>query len=148
MNKSFIRELNFYEQSAQTGAEITESVKNFIEKLLQEYYQKEEYILNIIFVNGEDIQDLNKQYLEHDYPTDVLTFDFSEDFGVFGGDIFICPEIVYMNATDYNVLPEEELLRVICHGILHLLGYDDKTEHDRVQMLEQEEYCLELYRSR
>jgi len=116
--------------------------------ILVSIYKKDSYLLNYIFVSSEDIHELNKQYLGHDYSTDVITFDFSEDFGVFGGDIFICPEVVFENAGIYNALPEEELLRVICHGMLHLLGYDDKTEQDKARMLEQEEYCLEMFRSR
>jgi len=148
MNEDNIREIGFFVQSGNTEITIPDDIKLFLNKLLKESYNKESYLLNYIFVSPEDITELNRQFLNHDYPTDVITFDFSEDFGVFGGDIFICPDVVFQNADDFGAEAMEELIRVMCHGLLHLLGYNDRADQERLEMLEQEEYCLAMFRTR
>jgi rRNA maturation RNase YbeY len=97
----------------------------------------------IIFVDGERILDINKQYLGHQYLTDVITFDNSGK-GIVKGDIFICVEEVYRNAAFYQSGKEIELLRVILHGILHLCGYGDKTEHEKAGMRGREDFYLQM----
>jgi probable rRNA maturation factor len=148
MSETPIREISFYNQSADFSPENEADTQNFLGMLLQQVYNKESYLINYIFLNPKDIQEMNREYLHHDDATDVITFDFSEDFGVFGGDIFVCPEIVFENARQYQTEPEHEMIRVLCHGLLHLVGYEDKTDNGQIEMKAQEEVCLELYKTR
>lgn len=87
--------------------------------------------------------ELNKKFLEHDYFTDIITFDYCED-DVVSGDLFISIDRIMENAEENNVSKEEELHRVIIHGVLHLLGYSDKTPQQAQQIREQEDFCLSL----
>jgi len=96
----------------------------------------------IIFVSGERILEINKQYLGHQYITDVITFDNSGK-GIIKGDIFICVEEVHRNATYYQSGHAIELLRVIIHGVLHLCGYGDKLEIEAKVMRSREDYYLQ-----
>jgi len=148
MNEDNIKEIGFFVQSGNKEIVISDDIKFFLHTLLSQSYNKESYLLNYIFVSPEDITELNRQFLNHDYPTDVITFDFSDDFGVFGGDIFICPDVVFENAADFESEVMDELIRVMCHGLLHLLGYNDKADQERLEMLEQEEYCLAMFRTK
>ncbi|HEY5509698.1 MAG TPA: rRNA maturation RNase YbeY [Prolixibacteraceae bacterium] len=81
--------------------------------------------INYIFCSDDYLLQLNKQFLDHDYYTDVITFDYTEK-GLVGGDIYISIDRVRNNSETYHQLYETELLRVISHGFLHLLGYNDK----------------------
>jgi probable rRNA maturation factor len=147
MNEPDIKEIFIYSQSAKALPDTEEHISSFIKKLLEERYQKQNFMLNFVFLNKHDITELNRQFLNHDYPTDVLAFDFAEEFCVFGGDIFICPEVVCENAVDYGCEPVTELLRVMCHGVLHLLGFSDKTENEQLNMRSEEEVCIELFKN-
>ena len=86
---------------------------------------------------------MNKQYLEHDYYTDIITFDYCEG-NTLSGDIFISIDTVQSNANEYNVSFEEELYRIIIHGILHLCGQEDKTPETRAEMTKKENDALEM----
>ncbi|MCC8035303.1 MAG: rRNA maturation RNase YbeY [Rikenellaceae bacterium] len=102
--------------------------------------------INFIFCSGEKHLGINRTYLGHDHRTDVITFDYTDtDTGIVGGDIFIDPETVRRNARHYGVTARCEMLRVIIHGILHLCGYNDKTEKEKSRMREKEDDCLRLF---
>jgi len=103
--------------------------------------QKKIKELSIIFCNDEYILETNKKYLNHDYYTDIITFDYSEK-NYISGDLLISLETVQHNADNYNVTFINELQRVIIHGILHLLGYNDKTEEQKTLMTQKENYYL------
>jgi probable rRNA maturation factor len=94
--------------------------------------------LNYIFCNDDYLHKMNVEYLEHDTLTDIITFDNSEDEGIIEGDIFISIERVQENAEKFNVTFDQELRRVMVHGVLHLCGYHDKTE-DEQQLIRQKE---------
>jgi rRNA maturation RNase YbeY len=100
--------------------------------------------INIVFYNDEQLLNLNKQYLNHDTLTDIITFDYSEE-KTLHGDIFISTERVKENAQKYNCVFEEELRRVMVHGILHLCGYKDKQTNETKQMKQKEEKALILF---
>ena len=96
-----------------------------------------------IFCNDEKILEVNRQYLQHDYYTDIITFDYDED-DVISGDLFISLDTVRTNAEQVGATYEEELHRVIIHGILHLCGINDKGPGEREIMEENENQALAM----
>ena len=98
-----------------------------------------------MFVNDEKILEVNKQYLGHDYYTDVITFDYDEG-KVINGDIVISLDTVRSNAELFNKRYEDELNRVIIHGVLHLCGINDKGPGEREVMEAHENKALDLLR--
>jgi rRNA maturation RNase YbeY len=89
--------------------------------------------LSYVFVSDEKILEINNWFLQHDYYTDIITFDDSSE-NTISGEMYISIDTVRTNAEEYQTDFAEELLRVMIHGVLHLCGYDDKTEKDRQQM--------------
>lgn len=99
--------------------------------------------INIIFCSDNYILDINLRYLQHDYFTDIITFDYCEGDRL-SGDLFISVDSVRENSVFYKTEFEKELHRVIVHGLLHLIGYDDHTEEDQKIMRSKENYYLSL----
>jgi rRNA maturation RNase YbeY len=99
--------------------------------------------ISIIFCSDSYILDVNMKYLQHDYFTDIITFDYCEGNRL-SGDLFISVDSVRENASFYGTEFADELNRVIVHGILHLIGYDDHTEEDIAVMRAKENYYLSL----
>lgn len=97
--------------------------------------------INYIFCDDAYLLNLNQQYLDHDTLTDIITFDYAKD-NVISGDIFISIERVTENAESLNITFNDELKRVIIHGILHLCGFHDKTEKEMSQMRKMEDHYL------
>ena len=96
-----------------------------------------------IFCSDNYILDVNQQYLQHDYFTDIITFDYCEGV-ILSGDLFISVDSVRENAVEYGTEFDEELNRVIVHGVLHLIGYDDHCDEDIQVMRSKENYYLSL----
>lgn len=94
-----------------------------------------------IFCDDEKILEVNREYLQHDYYTDIITFDYCEG-DVLNGDIFISLDTVASNAEEFGVTFDEELHRVLIHGILHLCGQDDQTPELRAEMIAKENDAL------
>lgn len=105
---------------------------------------KNEGEINYIFCDDDYLIELNRQYLEHDTLTDIISFDYSIG-NELHGDIFISVERVRENAIDFNVAFEEELKRVIVHGVLHYCGYKDKSEEDERLMRQKEEEKMKMF---
>ena len=104
--------------------------------------------LNIIFCSDAYLLKMNQDFLDHHYYTDVITFDTSEPSGggkKISGDIFMSVDTIAHNAADYKVSFEEELRRVMAHGLLHLLGYNDGTVAEQAEMRWQEDLALCLF---
>ena len=99
--------------------------------------------INIIFCSDNYILDVNMKYLQHDYFTDIITFDYCEK-DVLSGDLFISIDSVRENAQFYGTEFADELNRVMVHGLLHLIGYDDHSEADIAVMRQKENYYLEM----
>ena len=98
--------------------------------------------INYLFCTDERILEVNRQFLAHDYYTDIITFDYGEGDTV-AGDLFISVDTVRSNAEQYGARFEDELHRVIIHGVLHLCGQDDKAPADRAEMTRKENLALE-----
>ena len=95
--------------------------------------------LNYIFFDDHQLLELNQNYLNHDTYTDIITFDNAEEESTIESDIFISIDRVKENAASFDASFEQELRRVMAHGVLHLLGFGDKTEAEKQIMREQEE---------
>lgn len=101
--------------------------------------------LNYIFCDDEYLHKINLEYLDHDTYTDIITFDNSENELEVEGDIYISIERIKENAELLKTTFGNELHRVLAHGVLHLIGYNDKTEEEKIEMRKKEEACLSLY---
>jgi rRNA maturation RNase YbeY len=132
--------INFFTETAfelQGEDELSAWIKNVITD-----ENKIEGEINFIYVNDDYLLDLNEKYLNHDTLTDIITFDNSVG-NILHADIYISTERVQENATDFKVSFEEELHRVMIHGILHLVGYGDKTDDEVAVMRARENHYLE-----
>ena len=99
--------------------------------------------ISVIFCSDNYILDVNQKYLQHDYFTDIITFDYCEGDRL-SGDLFISVDSVRENSLEYGTEFKDELNRVIVHGLLHLIGYDDHTEEETALMRKKEDYYLSL----
>ncbi len=102
--------------------------------------------LDIIFCSDEYLLKINQDFLKHDYYTDIITFDLSPSSLPTQGEIYISVERVKENAINLNQSFEEEMHRIIFHGVLHLCGYKDKSKADKAKMTNREDYYLSKYR--
>lgn len=98
--------------------------------------------ISVIFCSDPYLLEINRKYLGHDYYTDIITFDYSEDDTI-SGDLFISVDTVRSNAEYYSADFKDELDRVIVHGVLHLIGYDDHTDEQTAEMRARENHYLE-----
>jgi rRNA maturation RNase YbeY len=105
---------------------------------------KKEGDINYIFCDDEYILEINKQYLDHDYYTDIISFDYSVG-NELHGDIFVSIERVRENAVEFDVTFDEELKRVLAHGVLHYCGYKDKTEEEELIMRSKEDEKIKMF---
>ena len=105
---------------------------------------KTEGEINYIFCDDDYLHQINLKYLNHDELTDIISFDYTMG-NLISGDIFISVERVKDNAKDYGVTFENELLRVMSHGVLHYCGYKDKSEEDSKVMCSKEEEKIKLF---
>jgi rRNA maturation RNase YbeY len=100
--------------------------------------------INFIFCTDDYLLEINKNYLDHDTYTDIITFDNGEQNGKVLGDIFISVDRINENAAKFGVSERDELHRVMIHGVLHLLGYTDKDHKTKAQMTDRENHYLGL----
>ena len=100
--------------------------------------------INYIFCSDDYLLTINQEHLNHDYYTDIITFDLSEKENNIESDIFISIDRVKENAKNNHVKFHIELYRVLIHGVLHLLGFNDKNEEEKLIMREKEDACLSL----
>lgn len=138
--------INFFEEDINLPLLNTEKVKVWLINITKNNSKEIEEI-NYIFCSDEYLLKVNIEYLDHDYYTDIITFDNSEIEDVIEGDIFISLDRIKDNATSLNQSFDNELLRVLAHGLLHLIGFNDKTDEDQEEMTKQENLALELFNS-
>lgn len=132
--------------SEEIDFKVPQSVKT--SKWIKEVSKSEGYKigdLNYIFCNDDYLLEINRQYLNHDYYTDIITFDNSEEEGKVEGDIYVSVDRVKDNAENLGVDFAVELKRVLIHGLLHLIGYDDTSDELKLKMRAKEDECLQLY---
>jgi len=122
-----------------------EKIRSWILSIIAKYKKKPGDI-SFIFCDDNFILDTNIKYLNHNYYTDIITFDYSDQL-VLSGDIFVSIDTVKTNSIQYCTSFEDELYRVIIHGILHLIGFKDKTKKERVVMQKAENDALEIFRT-
>ena len=101
--------------------------------------------INVIFCSDSYLLTLNKKHLDHNYYTDILTFDYRTNPKEIYGDLFISQERIIENASSFIVSLDNELLRIVVHGLLHLFGYSDKSKNDKNLMQSMEDFYLSLY---
>ena len=116
------------------------SVKRNIKSLISNEFKKSGNI-SVILCSDSYLLEINKQFLKHNYYTDIITFNYCEG-DVVSGDLYISTDRVKENADNFASTFIEELYRVIFHGILHLLGYNDKTKEEQVEMRKKENFYL------
>jgi probable rRNA maturation factor len=133
--KSFI-----YYDSVKYRLRDSRKILNHIEKVIREY-KKPTGNLSFIFVNDARIQEINKEFLKHNYFTDVIAFNLGDD-GEINAEIYISVDTVKANANNYKVSLKSEILRVMIHGTLHICGFNDGSEEERDRMHEMEEYWM------
>jgi rRNA maturation RNase YbeY len=109
------------------------------------HYKHEIQSISYCIVSDDELLEINKEHLNHDYYTDIITFQLNEKNENLEADIYISLDRVKENAILHNIKPSIELRRVIAHGLLHLLGFKDKTKNDQLRMREAEEHALSLY---
>lgn len=132
----------FYEEQVPT-LRSRAPLKTFIERLFKKEKKKLDTI-NYIFVSDKRLLEINRQFLQHDYFTDIITFDLSEsDYTT--AEIYISVDRVRENATSLNISFKQELHRVIFHGALHLCGYGDKNPKEEKIMRQKEDFFLNQY---
>ena len=102
--------------------------------------------LEINFINSEAMKEINKKFLSHDYSTDIITFNYSDSQNIIDGEIFISVDDAKENAKKFKVKFVEEIGRLVAHGILHLIGFDDTTPDKRKKMKNQENQLLKKYK--
>ncbi len=120
------------------------SISNWLKEVIHKY-NKSVGTITYIFCNDEYLLDINIKYLGHDFYTDIVTFDYCQN-ELISGDLFISLERVSENAQLFGVSFKEEFLRVIIHGLLHLLGFGDHTDLEKSSMRMLEDQYLLLYK--
>lgn len=133
--------IRFYQKETKFNLQYKAIVKKWIKGVV-EASGKRVGDINIIFCDDESLLEINKQFLNHNYYTDIITFDYCEGVNI-SGELYISVDTVEANAKEYEVSFRDEMHRVIIHGILHLIGFDDHSEQQTAQMREQEDLALD-----
>ncbi len=136
--------INFFKHKIKGGIGRKKNLIPWIEKVILDN-NKTPGDINFVITNDEVLQSINLKYLNTDTYTDIISFTLSEESGSISGDIYISLERVRDNAIKYKVTAEEEFRRILVHGILHLLGYDDKSKGDKTRMTKMENKYLKAF---
>lgn len=123
--------------------------KKFINNIVKELKKELEFEISgiiINLVNSKEIMRINKEYLNHNYSTDILTFDYSELQKKLNGEIYISIEDAASNTKKYRVKLKEEIMRLVIHGFLHLLGFNDRSQKDKIVMKKLENQLFNKYK--
>ncbi len=124
------------------------SQRNKLKKAIEALFEKEGKNLdkmNYVFCNDEKLRSINRRYLKHDYYTDIITFDYSEDKSAIRGESYISLDRIRANSLELQTPYHSELLRVIFHGALHLCGYRDKKPGETREIRKKEDFYLRRF---
>ncbi|MCH7656965.1 MAG: rRNA maturation RNase YbeY [Bacteroidetes bacterium] len=136
-------EIFFHREEVKTDVKEKKRIKDWIKATINSEGKTGETI-NIIFTSNSKIKYLNRKYLKRNYITDIIAFNYNRD-DLISGDLFLNPETIKKNAGKYKTKFSEEILRVIIHGVLHLIGYNDKNKEEKLVMKEKENLFLERF---
>lgn len=136
-------EVHFFSEDIDFSLDNESAITQWIQQIISDHLYKLES-LTYIFCSDEYLLEVNKEHLNHDYYTDIITFDNSEESNTIESDIFISIDRVKENAQTQSSNFHTELHRVMIHGVLHLLGFNDKNESQQKAMREKEDACLSL----
>ena len=137
--------INFFNEVIDFNLKGKRILKKLIKYIIAGENKKVENV-NFIFCSDDYIIGINRTYLKHDYFTDIITFNFNQG-NIISGDIFISIDTVKENALTYKVPFDREVQRVIIHGILHLIGFDDTNESLQIEMRKKEDETLDILNS-
>ncbi|MBJ6117629.1 rRNA maturation RNase YbeY [Pontibacter sp. BT310] len=135
--------IEFYSEDVEFSLSNPEQVADWIATVIDQH-DVELAGLTYIFCSDDYLHQINVEYLDHDTLTDIITFDNADEEGIVESDIFVSIDRVKDNAETLGIPFQDELHRVLIHGVLHLLGYKDKTEEQEALMRKQEDSCLSL----
>ena len=121
-------------------------LKQYLKRILEKEGNRTVDYINYVFCSDDYLLDINKRYLQHDYFTDIITFDLSESSNAIQAEIYISIDRIKDNSRRIGTTIKAELHRVIFHGVLHLCEYRDKTKREKIKMREREGYYLENYK--
>lgn len=135
--------LDVYYEDISVNSEINESfLSDWFGQVITKF-NKQYGDITIVFCSDDYLLDMNRTHLQHDYYTDIITFDYCHN-DVISGDLFISLDTVVSNAADLNIKFIDEVHRVCVHGLLHLLGFKDKIDQDQLEMRAQEDLMLSI----
>ncbi len=137
--------IHYYEEQVSSGLKNKRALSAFIRNLVGEQKGMGSVHIGYIFCSDDYLLEKNRQFLDHDTYTDIITFDLSETESEMISEIYISVDRVADNASRLGTSYQEELHRVIFHGVLHLCGFKDKKKADQLQMRRMEELCLAQY---
>jgi rRNA maturation RNase YbeY len=132
--------INYFNEDIKFNLKNKKLLKNWIKSVIT-YYGFETGAINFIFCSDQEILRINKEFLNHNYFTDIITFPYTENKKI-SADIFISIPTVEHNSQNFNQPFSQELNRVMVHGVLHLVGYNDSTEEEKLAMRKLEEFWL------
>ena len=135
--------IEFHSEDVEFSLSNPEQVADWIATIIEQH-DFELAGLTYIFCSDDYLHQINVEYLDHDTLTDIITFDNADEEGVVESDIFVSIDRVKDNAQTLGIPFEDELHRVLIHGVLHLLGFKDKTDEQEALMRKQEDSCLSL----
>jgi len=139
--------VHFYFEKVAVSLKDRNKLKRFIKSLIARE-KKQLNHLNYIFCSDKALLEINRKYLDHNFYTDIITFDLSSSPKEIFADFYISVDRIKENAKSLKVSLKEELHRVMFHGVMHLCGYNDKTESQRRVMRKKEDFYVNLYFSR
>ncbi len=139
-----MKNIEFFSEDIDFAVKEPGKISQWIHKILHNEEKQLEHI-NIVFCSNEYLLKINKDYLNHNYFTDVITFPYHKTNMPIQGDIFISIPQVEHNSYQFFTAFEEELNRVMAHGVLHLIGYSDYSNYEKEIMEEKEDYYLSIF---
>lgn len=139
------QEVNFENEHSEIVVNLIDKLQDFLLQKIKKEAKWQQFYIQYVFLDDEALLEINKEFLNHDYYTDIITFDLSSEEDCLESDIYISLDRVKENAKNLNIIFDEELHRVLFHGILHLLGWNDASKEDEAKMREQENIWIEEF---